>query len=77
MNARSLLNFFELRCCLRAQWEIRLMAENMLRAVRAVAPVLFAKAGPSCVTAGVCREGDMTCGRLAALQRQAEESGRA
>ncbi len=28
MNARSLMNFFHHRCCDRAQWEIRTMAEK-------------------------------------------------
>ena len=41
MNARELLHFFELRCCERAQWEIRAMAVEMLRLVKAVAPVIF------------------------------------
>lgn len=71
MNARSLLNFFSLRCCNRAQWEIRILAEKMLEEVKKVAPVLFEKAGPSCVTDGICTEGEMTCGRLAALQAKA------
>jgi thymidylate synthase (FAD) len=71
MNARSLLHFFELRCCSRAQWEIRRLAEAMLAEVRQVAPRLFKKAGPTCVTAGVCGEGDLTCGRLAAMERKA------
>ena len=30
MNARELLHFFSLRCCNRAQWEIREMADQML-----------------------------------------------
>ncbi|MEM1485353.1 FAD-dependent thymidylate synthase [Oscillospiraceae bacterium PP1C4] len=62
MNARSLLNFFEHRCCRRAQWEIREVAEEMLALVYAVAPTLFAKAGPPCVGAS-CHEGKMSCGR--------------
>ncbi|MDR3349381.1 MAG: FAD-dependent thymidylate synthase [Acidaminococcales bacterium] len=70
MNARSLLNFFQLRCCLRAQWEIRRLAEGMLGKARAVAPALFEKAGPSCVAERVCREGEKTCGRLAALLKE-------
>jgi thymidylate synthase (FAD) len=65
MNARSLLHFFEKRCCQRAQWEIRNLANAMLKEVQAVAPRLFAKAGPSCVAAGYCPEGQMSCGRLA------------
>lgn len=70
MNARSLLHFFELRCCTRAQWEIRRLAEAMLAEVRSVAPHLFHKAGPTCVTQGVCGEGALSCGRLAALQQK-------
>ena len=60
-NARSLYNFFRLRCCNRAQWEIRELAEEMYRQVYAVAPPLFRKAGPSC-TCGACSEGKMSCG---------------
>jgi len=63
-NARSLLNFFTHRTCARAQWEIRAVAERMLELVREVAPNIFAVAGPSCVTEGVCREGTLSCGRL-------------
>jgi len=71
MNARSLLNFFELRCCTRAQWEIRKMAELMLAEVRAVAPTIFAKAGPTCISGEYCREGDLSCGRLEIIKKQA------
>ena len=54
MNARSLLNFFELRCCLHAQWEIRKLAWRMLHLVKKVAPVIFENAGPPCLTKGYC-----------------------
>jgi thymidylate synthase (FAD) len=60
MNARSLLNFFELRCCKHAQWEIRKLAFIMLSKVKKVAPLLFDKAGPSCKR-GFCRENDENC----------------
>ena len=62
MNARSLLNFFSLRCCNRAQWEIRAVADEMLRLVREIAPHIFVKAGPGCVR-GACPEGKMSCGK--------------
>ncbi len=62
MNARELLHFFSLRCCNRAQWEIRQLAIEMLRQVKDVAPNLFKDAGPGCVR-GKCPEGKMTCGR--------------
>ena len=61
MNARELLHFFEHRCCDRAQWEIREMANEMLRICKATAPALFATAGAPCVT-GPCPEGAMSCG---------------
>jgi thymidylate synthase (FAD) len=67
-NARSLLNFFEHRTCLRAQWEIRGLAEKMLELVRDVAPNLFSEAGPTCVTMGVCHQGSYGCGRLQTLK---------
>lgn len=66
-NARSLLNFFSLRCCTRAQWEIRALANEMLRQCQEVAPVIFENAGPTCVSEGVCHEGAMSCGRLQAI----------
>lgn len=67
-NARSLLNFFEHRTCIRAQWEIRFLAERMLELVRSVAPNLFSEAGPTCITQGVCRQGTYSCGRLKTLE---------
>ncbi len=62
MNARSLMNFFHHRCCNRAQWEIRELAEEMYKLCVAAAPHLFRKAGPKCV-GGACPEGKMTCGK--------------
>ena len=63
MNARSLINFFKHRCCNRAQWEIRGLADEMLRQAREVAPVLFKYAGPGCLK-GTCPEGKMSCGKI-------------
>ena len=69
MNARSLQNFFHLRCCNRAQWEIRQLAEEMLRLVYPVAPHIFRTAGPACVS-GPCPEGKMCCGRTTEVRAQ-------
>ena len=63
MNARELRHFFRLRCCTRAQWEIRELANLMLDQVKAVAPILFEDAGPSCKMTGRCPEGANSCGR--------------
>lgn len=62
MNARELLHFFSLRCCNRAQWEIREMADKMLELCREVSPVIFRDAGPPCVR-GPCPEGKLSCGK--------------
>ncbi len=61
MNVRELIHFFELRCCNRAQWEIRDMAHRMLELARPTAPYVFMTAGAPCV-GGVCPEGKMRCG---------------
>lgn len=67
MNARTLMNFFAHRCCNRAQWEIRAVAEEMLKYCKKVAPNLFSHAGPSCLKGG-CPEGKMSCGKMAEMR---------
>lgn len=62
MNARELLHFFTLRCCNRAQWEIRELAQTMLKLVKKIAPILFADAGANCLR-GPCPEGTLSCGK--------------
>ncbi len=62
MNARELLHFFDLRCCERAQWEIRSMANEMLKICKSIAPTIFKNAGPSCVSS-TCKEGAKSCGK--------------
>ena len=52
MNARSLYNFFSKRCCNRAQWEIRELADLMLVECEKVAPILFSNCGAPCATTG-------------------------
>ncbi|MCI6521352.1 FAD-dependent thymidylate synthase [bacterium] len=81
MNCRSLLNFFNLRCCNRAQWEIRAVADEMLRLVYPLAPHIFAGAGPRCLC-GPCPEGRMCCGeqqavreKYAALKQEVQQNG--
>lgn len=61
MNARELRHFFALRCCNRAQWEIRDMACKMLNLAKKAAPLLFADAGPDCARDG-CNE-TFPCGK--------------
>ena len=68
-NARSLLNFFNHRCCNRAQWEIREVAEQMLLQCLEVAPTLFKNCGPACLF-GPCPEGKMSCGKMKEMREK-------
>jgi len=62
MNCRELLHFFKERCCSRAQWEIRDLAEAMLRLCKQSLPAVFELAGAKCVALGYCPEGErFTC----------------
>lgn len=74
MNVRSLFHFFELRCCNRAQWEIRELATEMLRLVKGVAPNLFSHAGPSCAF-GACSEGAYSCGKAVEMREKFRNPG--
>jgi len=69
MNARELRHFLSVRCCNRAQWEIRAMAKEILKLCRETAPTLFADAGPGCLR-GACPEGSMSCGSAGAVRRE-------
>lgn len=72
MNARELMHFFSLRCCNRAQWEIRALAWAMLGMCIREAPALFGICGPNCVS-GACPEGKMSCGKAQQVRETLEE----
>ena len=61
MNCRELLHFFQARCCLRAQWEIRQLANKMLDICRQKLPAVFSTAGAKCEVLGYCPEGEKFC----------------
>lgn len=63
MNARELRHFFALRCCERAQWEIRELANRMLKICKEISPIIFDNAGPRCEQLGYCPE-SKSCGRM-------------
>jgi thymidylate synthase (FAD) len=75
MNARELLHFFKVRCCNRAQWEIRNMAIEMLRQAKQVAPLVFDRKGPGCIQ-GPCGEGNMACGKMEEVREKFLALGR-
>ena len=64
MNARELLHFFRLSCCLRAQWEIRALANKMLEICTEKLPPVFEGGGAKCERVGYCSEGKFSCGRF-------------
>jgi thymidylate synthase (FAD) len=59
MNAHSLMDWFQVRCCQNAQTEIRDMANKMLKLCKEVAPDIFENAGASCKVLGYCPENNM------------------
>ena len=65
------MNFFAIRTCARAQWEIRELANKMLEICKKVSPLIFEDAGPSCVRDGFCRE-QRSCGRAPKLEKVLE-----
>ncbi len=74
MNCRELLHFFKQRCCARAQWEIRNLADKMLEICKQRLPAVFAKAGAKCETLDYCPEGKkFSCGRYP-LKKEYENS---
>jgi thymidylate synthase (FAD) len=74
MNARELRHFFQVRCCNRAQWEIRALAWQMLGMVQELAPNLFEGVGPRCLRGG-CPEGKLTCGKPYSAEDVGRKSG--
>jgi len=64
MDGKALKHFFGLRCCVRAQWEVNKLSDEMLWQVREAEPELFSGAGPYCVQLGRCPEGRFTCGHM-------------
>lgn len=56
MNCRELIHFFKLRCCFRAQWEIRNVAYGMLNICKEKLPVIFENVGPKCIMNNGCIE---------------------
>lgn len=59
MNSHALLDWFNVRCCMRAQAEIRDLACKMLAICKRECPAVFAEAGPKCRSLGYCPEGKL------------------
>jgi thymidylate synthase (FAD) len=61
MNARELIHVCSLRLCLKAQWEIVELFDNIRVEVEKVAPRLGAELKPKCYRLGYCDEAE-SCG---------------
>lgn len=67
MNARNLQWICRLRCCNKAQWQIRFIAKEMAKQVKEVAPLIGLGLGATCMTDRYCGEGRECCGLIDAL----------
>lgn len=61
MNASTLQWICRLRCCNKAQWQIRQIAKEMVNQVKEVAPLIAKGLGPTCQTDRICYEGKESC----------------
>lgn len=61
MNGRTLEWISRMRCCNKAQWEIRHIANSMVEQASKVAPLIGEGLGPYCKVMGYCPEGKDSC----------------
>ena len=64
MNARNIQWVCRQRCCNKAQWQIRYIANDIQKQVAEVAPLLGKGLGATCMTDRVCNEGRECCGLI-------------
>ena len=64
MNGRTLEWISRMRCCTKAQWEIRNIAREMVKQVQIIAPLYSKCLGATCDIYGYCPEGKESCGRV-------------
>ena len=74
MNGRTLQWILHLRCCNKAQWQIRNIAKEIAKQVSEVAPLLGRGLGPTCITDLVCYEGKECCGLINTLLEKKEKN---
>lgn len=67
MNARNIQWVCRLRCCNKAQWQIRFIAKEIAKQVSEVAPLIGKGLGATCMTDRYCGEGRECCGLIDAL----------
>lgn len=73
MNARTLLWISRMRCCNKAQWEIRDIVNSMVQLASVNAPLIGDKLGASCEILGYCPEGKDSCKNRGVVIRPKKE----
>lgn len=76
MNARNVQWISRLRCCNKAQWQIRYIAKDMVKQVKEVAPLIGMGLGPTCITEKVCYEGKESCGLIEQILKAESEKNK-
>ncbi len=64
MNARNIQWVTRLRCCNKAQWQIRFIANEIRKQTAEVAPLIGKGLGATCMTDRYCGEGRECCGLI-------------
>lgn len=70
MNGSNLKWISSLRCCNKAQKEIRVLVQAMVKETKAVAPLFGSGLGPTCEVFNFCPEGKECCGKIIKLQKK-------
>lgn len=74
MNARNIQWVCRMRCCNKAQWQIRNIANQIAAQVKIIAPLIGKGIGPTCITNHVCNEGRESCGLIDKILAKEEDS---
>ena len=64
LNARTAQWICRLRCCNKAQWQIRNIAKEIAKQIKEVSPLLGKGLGATCTTDLICNEGKESCGLI-------------
>ncbi len=62
-------HIMRLRICNKAQWEPRIIANQMRNLVKEIAPIYGSILGSDCEIFNICREGKESCGKIDILNK--------
>lgn len=70
MNGKALEWISRMRCCNKAQYEIRTIVKEMVRQVSEVSPLVAKVFGPTCQVLGYCSEGKDSCKNRGVVRKE-------